>query len=125
MKYLTPEEIITIYPDLFKRIFGYEPDKQIPRTVLVDDKIRGFISGYLLDTENFYISWGGHLDGFKAVRKLWTEGEATIKEAGIKYFISRIPQKNATTQRLLLGMGWYPRGMMQADGLYIEYYKEL
>lgn len=126
MKILTGEEKDTIYPSLFKRIFGFEPDKQIPRVVMIDDKKLGFISGYFIDRENFYMSWAGHIDGMKSVRRAFAEMEAEMKEVGVKYFIARIHNTNTITQRLLLGMHWFPRGIMAgSEGLFVEYYKEL
>jgi hypothetical protein len=125
MKILTGEEKKTIYPELFKKIFGFEPNHQIPRVVITDDKMRGFISGYLLDKITFYTSWVGHLDGFKSVRKAWVGVEEELRQSGVQYLVGRIVNKNTTMQRLIMGLGWIPRGMIVADAIYIEYYKEL
>jgi hypothetical protein len=126
MRILKGEEITKIYPQLFKDIFGYWDEKQIPRTVILSDDNRGFVSGYLIDKENFYMAWGGHMDGFKAARKCWLDGEANMKEVGVKYFQTVVENTNTTWQRMLMGMGWIPYGIKATQGkLYIEYYKEL
>ena len=129
MRTLTPEEIRTIYPEIFKKVFGFEMGQQIPRTVIVheqDDEIIGFVSGYLIDRENFYMSWGGTVSTFTGNRKLWTDSEMEFKKLGIKYFQTVVENTNTACQRLLMGIGWLPFGMKTTKGkLFIEYYKEL
>jgi hypothetical protein len=126
MKILTGEEKKTIYPVLFERIFGVKPEKQIPRIVMTDDKMEGFISGYLIDQENFYMSWVGHINGMIGVRRAFNDMESAMIETGVKYFIGRVHNRNTVVQRLMLGMNWFPRGIVAAsDGLYVEYIKEL
>jgi hypothetical protein len=125
MKILTGEEKKTVYPVLFEKIFGYKPDKQIPRFVFVDDKVEGFVSGYLLDKETFYMSWAGHVKGMLGVRRAFNDLETQLTETGVKYFVARIENTNTVTQRLLMGMRWIPRGCIVTDRIYIEYYKEL
>lgn len=126
MKRLTGDELTTVYPDLFEKIFGYRPDKQIPKFVIVDDKVEGFVSGYLIDKETFYWSWVGHLKGMLGVRRTFNEIERLLQESGVKWIVGRVHNTNTVTQRLMLGLGWYPRGMSQTiTGLHIEYIKEL
>jgi hypothetical protein len=126
MRLLKPEEIIILYPEIFERCFGYPPDYQIPRTVIVTDDLMGFVSGYMLDKENFYMAWGGHTKGFKAARRLWADGEAKFKELGIKWFQTNVENTNTSWQRMLMGIGWVPFGMKVTQGkIFIEYYKEL
>lgn len=126
---LSPEEILSIYPIVFEKIFKIKPEQQIPRTVLVDERdgeIIGFISGYLLDKENFYMSWAGHTSGYKNSRRCFEEMEGLMRIAGIKYFQSCIENTNVITQRLLLGTGWIPYGVKATQGkLFVDYYKEL
>jgi hypothetical protein len=129
MKMLSPEEIKTVYPKIFKEIFGFEPDLQLPRTVLVqerDNKIIGFVSGYLIDRENFYMAWGGTTKTFAGNRQLWRDAEAEFKSFGISYLQSRVENTDTNCQRMLMGIGWIPFGMKATQGkLFIDYYKEL
>jgi hypothetical protein len=126
MRILTGEELKTVYPELFKKVFGYEAEGQIPRIVIVTEDLEGFVSGYFADRENFYMSWGGHTKGSKAARRLWIDGEATLKEYGVKYFSTVVENVNTSWQRMLMGMGWIPYGMKATQGkIFIEYYKEL
>jgi hypothetical protein len=126
MRLLKGDELTTLYPEIFERCFGFQPDKQIPRIVTVTDDLMGFISGYMLDKENFYLAWGGHVNGFKAIRKQWVDWEAQFKGAGVKWFQTNVENTNSSWQRILLGMGWLPYGMKTTQGkIFIEYYKEL
>ena len=126
MRVLKGEELTTMYPILFEKVFGIRPDGHVPRTVIVDDKCEGFVSGYRIDTTTFYISWVGHIRGMLGVRRAFKEIEEYMVKIGVKYYVGRVHQFNTVTQRLMLGMGWYPRGAITAaDGMYIEYYKEL
>lgn len=126
MRLLTGEEVIKIYPKVYKDVFGVEPDKQIPRNVFLSEDGKGFVSGYLLDKENFYMSWVGHPEGMKSTRTCFHDVEKYLVDAGVKYFIGRVHNRNIVVQRLMLSMGWYPRGAMVADnGIHIEYIKEL
>ena len=129
MKVLTPEEIKTEYPKIFKSVFGFEPEMQLPRTVLVherDGEIIGFVSGYLIDRENFYMSWGGTIKTFTSSRRLWADTEAEFKTIGIRYFQTVVENTDTNCQRTLMGMGWIPFGVKATKGkLFIDYYKEL
>jgi hypothetical protein len=126
MRILKGEELTTLYPEIFERCFGFPPESQIPRTVIVTDDLMGFVSGYLIDRETFYLAWGGHINGFKAVRKLWRDGESELKEVGIKWFQTNVENTITSWQRMLMGMGWIPFGMKTTQGkIFIEYYKEL
>ena len=126
MRLLTGEEVTTIYPKVFKDVFGFESDKQTPRNVFLSEDGKGFVSGYLIDKENFYMSWAGHPGGMLPTRKCFFAMEEYLVDAGVKYFIGRIGNRNTVVQRLMLGMGWYPRGLTVSDnGIYIEYIKEL
>jgi len=129
LRILTPEEINDTYSTIYKSIFGISPTNQIPRTVIVqekDDKVIGFVSGYLIDTETFYLAWGGTVSKFVQARKFWKESEATFKEHGVKWFQTTVENINTQWQRVLMGMGWIPFGVKATGGkLYIEYFKEL
>jgi len=129
LRILTPEEINDTYSTIYKSIFGISPVNQIPRTVIVqekDDKVIGFVSGYLIDRETFYMAWGGTVSKFVQAKKFWVEGEALFKEHGVKWFQTNIENTNTQAQRLLMGMGWIPFGVKATGGkLYIEYFKEL
>jgi len=129
MRVLTPEETNEIYPIIFEKIFKVHPTNHIPRTVVVqekDDEIIGFVSGYLIDTETFYMAWGGTVSKFVQARKFWEEGEALFKEHGVKWFQTNVENINTQWQRVLMGMGWIPFGVKATGGkLYIEYFKEL
>ena len=126
MECLTGEELRTIYPELFKKVFGFDSAGQIPRTVIVTDDLEGFVSGYLVNTETFYLAWGGHTKGFTAARRCFQDGEKELKEAGVKWFQTAVENKNTIWQRVLMKMGWFPYGMKVTGGkIYIEYYKEL
>ena len=129
LRILTQEEINKVYPVIFEKIFKVPPTNQIPRTVLVqekDDEIIGFVSGYLIDTETFYMAWGGTVSKFVQAKKFWDEGELTFKEHGVKWFQTNVENTNTQWQRVLMGMGWIPFGIKATGGkLYIEYYKGL
>jgi len=129
MRVLTPEEIDDIYPIIFTKIFKVPPTNQIPRTVVVQEKegeITGFVSGYLIDAETFYLAWGGTVTSFIQARKFWAEGEALFKEKGIKWFQTNVENINTKWQRVLMGMGWIPFGIKVTGGkIHIEYFKEL
>jgi len=129
LRTLTPEEINTVYPVIFEKIFKAPPINQIPRTVIVqekDDEIIGFVSGFLINTETFYMAWGGTVSKFVQAKKFWVEGEAFFKEHGVKWFQTNVENINTQWQRVLMGMGWIPFGVKATGGkLYIEYFKEL
>ena len=129
MRILTPKEITEQYPIIFEKVFKVPPTNQIPRTVIVqekDDEIIGFVSGYLIDTETFYLAWGGTVSTFTQARKFWVESEAIFKENGVKWFQTNVENTNTSWQRVLMGMGWIPFGIKATGGkLYIEYFKEL
>jgi len=129
IRILTPEEINTIYPIIFEKIFKVSPTNQIPRTVLVqekDNEIIGFVSGYLIDRETFHLAWGGTVSKFVQSRNLWKESEVIFKEHGVKWFQTFVENINTQWQRVLMGMGWIPFGVKATGGkLYIEYFKEL
>lgn len=129
MRILSKEEISEIYPVVYRMVFGTEPDNQIPRTVIVhesNEKIDGFISGYLIDNETFYMAWGGTISTFSGIRNFWKEGEKTFKDNGINWFRTVMENTNTVGQRMLMGMGWIPHGMRMVNGkIFVEYYKEL
>lgn len=129
IRILTPRELKKDYPNYFKSIFGTEPSKQIPKTVIVhevDNKIKGFISGYRIDKETFYISWGGTTGNFVGSKKFWFEGEKIIKEHGIKWLHTNVHNIDTVCQRMLMGIGWVPFGLKIAKGkIFVEYFKEL
>jgi len=126
MRILEGDELTTVYPELFKKVFGFESAGQIPRTVIVTDDLEGFVSGYLQDFENFYLSWGGHTKGFTSARRCFLEGEKALKDLGVKWFLTRVENTNTVWQRVLMKMDWVPYGMRVAGGkIYIEYCKEL
>ena len=129
LRILTPEEINDQYPIIFKKIFKDYPVNQIPRTVIVqekDNEIIGFVSGYLIDKETFYLAWGGTVSKFVQAKKFWMEGETLFKEHGVKWFQTNVENTNTQWQRVLMGMGWIPFGIKATGGkLYIEYFKEL
>ena len=129
MRSLKGDELTTVYPDIFEKVFGYRPEGHIPRTVIVyekDGEVRGFLSGYLVDTETFYMSWGGSVDKFALSKKFWYEGESEMKELGVRWGQTNVENTNTVWQRMLMGMGWIPHGMRVTQGkLLIEYYKEL
>ena len=129
MRVLTPEEINENYNAIYTKIFKAHPTNQIPRTVVVqekDNEVIGFVSGYLIDRETFYLAWGGTVSTFTQARKFWTEGEAVFKEQGVKWFQTNVENTNTSWQRVLMGMGWIPFGIKATGGkLYIEYFKEL
>jgi len=129
LRILTPKEINDTYPTIYKSIFGISPTNQIPRTVIVqekDDKIVGFISGYLIDKETFYMAWGGSVSKFVNSKKSWNEMEGFFKEHGVKWFQTNVQNTNTQCQRILMGIGWIPFGIKATGGkLYIEYFKEL
>ena len=126
MKILEGNELMTLYPEIFERCFGFKPDKQIPRMVIVPEDLMGFVSGYMIDTETFYLAWGGHTKGFKAIRRLWADSESTFREHGVKWFQTNVENINTSWQRMLMGMGWIPYGMKATQNkIFIEYYKEL
>jgi hypothetical protein len=128
MRSLKGEELKTIYPEIFEKVFGYRPVGHIPRTVIVQEKegeIKGFVSGYLIDTETFYMAWGGSVDKFVLSRKFWAETEAEIKELGVKWGQTNVENINTTWQRMIMGLGWIPHGVKVTQGkILIEYYKE-
>jgi hypothetical protein len=125
MRHLTGEEVTDLYPEIFEKVFGFKPDKQVPRTVFATDDLEGFVSGYLIDRETFYLAWGGHTKGMKAAIKCFQEGEKALKEAGVKYFQTAVENTNTAWQRMLMGMGWIPYGLKVLDKIYLEYSKVL
>jgi hypothetical protein len=129
MRVLTPEEIVQIYPALFQKIFGKSIGNQIPRTVIVQEtegEITGFVSGYLIDTETFYMAWGGTTGKFVKAKKFWEKGENKFKELGVKWFQTAVENVNTPWQRVLMGMGWIPFGIKALNNkLFIQYFKEL
>ena len=71
MRVLTPEEINENYNAIYTKIFKAHPTNQIPRTVVVqekDNEVIGFVSGYLIDRETFYLAWGGTVSTFTQAR---------------------------------------------------------
>jgi len=132
MRSLSGEELKTVYPTLFKEVFGFENTNEIPRIVLVHEDengdIRGFVSGYMITKNTFYLAWGGIKGGlsFKGTRNYWKDSEGWFKENGVRFFETKVENTNTQWQRMLMGMGWIPHGVHAADSkLYIEYYKEL
>ena len=132
MRQLTQEELKTIYPALFKEIFGFWNENELPRIVIVqedeDKTFRGFMSGYMLTKNAFYMAWGGLKPGltFKGTKQYWEDGEDWFRKKGVKLFETKVDCNNTQWQRVILGMGWVPHGVHFANGrLYIEYHKEL
>ena len=130
MRILTGEEVHELYPELFEKVFGFPPDGQVPRTVVVqeqeDGTLTGFVSGYLRDRKTFYISWAGSMKKFTGSRELFAEFEMFLKNKGVQWFTTCVENTNTATQRLLMKMYWYPYGMKMSQGkIYVEYYKEL
>jgi hypothetical protein len=64
---LTKGEKTTVYPELFKRVFGYEADPLPPQTVFVyenDDtgEIESFLSCYKINHNTLYCAHVGTVD---------------------------------------------------------------
>lgn len=115
-----------MYPKLFKDIFGYEDTTSLPNIVMVRDDLRGFVSAVQIDKTTLYLLWGGSLDGFKAARKCWSDGEQFLKEQGIEYVTTKTPQDNTVWQRMLLGLGWMVSGVHWSGGRFqIELFKNI
>jgi hypothetical protein len=129
MRFLTKGEIDVLYPEIFHKVFGSYPDKQVPRSVIVqvrNEEIIGFISGYLINRDTFYVSWGGSTGGFKSVRNLWKDGELELNAAGVQWLLTTVHNEDTQVQRMLMGIGFIPRGMKMSEGkIYIEYYKDI
>lgn len=123
---LTQRERATFFPDLCTSIFGEWNRSMRSRNVFVNDAFTGFVSGYLIDRETFYISWAGSNKGFAAGRRAYLDWESNLKNSGVKWITGKIENTNTKTQRLIMGMGWIPRGIITSGNrIYIDYYKEL
>lgn len=120
----------TVYPELFREIFGFGNFREIPRIVIVQDDdgvLKGFCSGYLIDKDTFYMAWGGVTGNFTGSRKVYASIYQFIKQKlGASWLQTNVENTNTVWQRVLMGIGHIPHGVKATNGkIYIEYYKEL
>jgi len=129
LRLLSEKEKTEEYPKLFEDCFGYWDEQQIPRDVIVqeeDGEFKGFVSGYMINTDTFYYAWGGVIGNFTGSRRHFNEIYSFLYDNGVRWCQTNVENTNSAWQRMLLGMGWIPHGMKATQGaLFIEYYKEL
>lgn len=132
MRLLTYIEKEKVYPELFKRVFGFENLNEVVGSVFVhedqDGNLRGFVSGYMIAKNTFYMAWGGLAPGltFKGTRKYWQSVEKELFDRGLRFIETKVENTNTHWQRTLMGMGYIPHGVHYADRkVYIEYCKAL
>jgi len=130
MRIIKGEELYELYPKIFEKVFGYKPEGHIPRILLLQENDEGeaigFVSGYLINQDTFYMAWGGSTAGFAGSRNLWIEGEMYLTNNGVKWMTTIVENTNTAWQRMLMKLGYIPHGMKMTQGkIYVEYYKEL
>ena len=128
---MTDQEKIDKYPGLYSDCFGYPPDESTPEIVIVheeDGVMKGFMSGFLKTEDTFFYSFGGTVEGhsFVGSRKHFGQVYELLYRAGVRHVECAVENTNATWQRLLLSMGWFPYGLrVVKNKILIDYYKEL
>lgn len=113
-------EVLSIYPELFKEIFKEEDDKQVPSYIYIGflgEQYVGMMSAYLHDVDTIYIQYAGfskEFKGYMAISLFRKVVEYVHKD--YKNIIFRIENTNIAALKVAMNTGFIIIGT-RLDGI--------